>query len=466
MLFDKIRNFGEKIALINETKSVSYKQIFLKSKYLNKVIKKNKLILIICKNEIEIIFYYIAFTLNRSPLILVDSKTQKSEINSIIKKYKPEYICSAEQTLNQLELFNNNLLDKIENAIIIKNKNPKKYKINKHLFLLLSTSGTTGSSKYVRLSFKNIIDNTIKINEYLKIKKTDVAVTNMPFAYSYMLSIINTHIHFGASILVTEKSILDREFWKIYKKFKVSSFNGVPYIFEILEKIELKKIFNKNLRYITQAGGNLDLEIKKKIIKFFKNKLIPFYIMYGQTEASPRISFFDAIKNEKKISSIGKPLRGYKIFVKSTGGKIIREPFQKGILNVVGNNICLGYAKSFLDLKKGDKNKKKISTDDLGYFDNNGYYYITGRNNRVEKVLGNRIDLNDIDLKLKKKKFNIYSKIDNNRLFIYYTNKYNKNLLLSEIRKISNLNSNLIILKKIKKFIFNFNGKININKLN
>lgn len=466
MLFHKIRSFGDKIALINETKKISYKEIFLKSKYLNKIIKKNKLILIICKNEIDIILYYIAFTLNKSPLILVDGKTQKNEINSIIKKYKPDYICSAEQTLNQLELFNNNLLDKTQNAIIIKNKNLKKYKINKNLFLLLSTSGTTGSSKFVRLSFKNIFNNTLKINEYLKIKKTDVAITNMPFAYSYMLSIINTHIHLGASILVTEKSILDREFWKIYKKFKVSSFNGVPYIFEIMGKIDLKKIFNKNLRYITQAGGNLDLEIKKKIIKFFKKKTIPFYVMYGQTEASPRISFFDVTRNEKKISSIGKPLQGYKIFVRSKGGKIIKKSFQKGILNVVGNNICLGYANSFLDLKKGDHNKKKISTGDLGYFDNDGYYYITGRNNRVEKVLGNRIDLNDLDLKLKKRKFNIYSKINNNKVFIYYTNKYNKNKLLAEVIKISNLNSNLIMLKKIKKFILNLNGKIDISKLN
>ena len=170
MLFHKIRSFGDKIALINETKKISYKEIFLKSKYLNKIIKKNKLILIICKNEIDIILYYIAFTLNKSPLILVDGKTQKNEINSIIKKYKPDYICSAEQTLNQLELFNNNLLDKTQNAIIIKNKNLKKYNINKKFFLLLSTSGTTGSSKFVRLSFKNIFNNTLKINEYLKIK--------------------------------------------------------------------------------------------------------------------------------------------------------------------------------------------------------------------------------------------------------------------------------------------------------
>jgi long-chain acyl-CoA synthetase len=291
MLFRNLRKFGKNHALINSKKKYSFNEIFLKSIELKKKILRNKLILIICKNEIDIIFYYIAFAYNKSPLILVDSKTSKDELQSIINKYKPYYICSNLEILKNLRILNNPLIDKSDETIVIENTKVKNFKINKSLFLLLSTSGTTGSSKFVRLSFKNIYDNTIKILEYLKINKSHVGITNMPFAYSYMLSVINTHIHSGASMFVTDKSIIDRDFWKIYQKYKISSFNGVPYFFEILNKIGLKKIFNKNIKYITQAGGKLDIEIKKKLLQFSNKKIVPFYVMYGQTESSPRISF-------------------------------------------------------------------------------------------------------------------------------------------------------------------------------
>ena len=156
---------------------------------------------------------------------------------------------------------------------------------------MLPTSGSLGSNKYVKVSRKNIYENTISIIKYLRISKKDTAITNMPFHYSYMLSILNTHLQQGGTIVVSNVSIIQKDFWEIFKKFKVTSFNGVPYIYEIMEKIGLKRIFYKYLRYITHAGGKLDKNLSLKIAQLSLEKKTKFFSMYGQTEASPRISF-------------------------------------------------------------------------------------------------------------------------------------------------------------------------------
>ena len=120
-----------------------------------------------------------------------------------------------------------------------------------------------------------------------------------------MLSILNTHFQQGGTIIVSRKSIIQKEFWEIFKDFKITSFNGVPYIYEMMNKIGLKRIFSKNLRYITQAGGKLGEKLSLKLAKLAIKKKIKFFSMYGQTEASPRMSFIEKTRTE------GKHVRGY-----------------------------------------------------------------------------------------------------------------------------------------------------------
>ena len=113
----------------------------------------------------------------------------------------------------------------------------------------------------------------------------------MPAGYSYGLSILNSHLKAESKIVLNNNSIVEKSFGRKMKKFKVNSFGGVPEFYEFLRKLNFEKYVNKNMKYLTQAGGKLnekDLEYFGKICK--KNK-IKFYIMYGQTEASPRISF-------------------------------------------------------------------------------------------------------------------------------------------------------------------------------
>ena len=95
--------------------------------------------------------------------------------------------------------------------------------------LLMPTSGSTGSSKLVRLSYENLESNTSSIIKYLKIRKKDVTITTLPISYVYGLSIINTHLKSGATIVLTNKSVVENLFWDLFKKYKITSFGGVPF---------------------------------------------------------------------------------------------------------------------------------------------------------------------------------------------------------------------------------------------
>ena len=208
------------------------------------------------------------------------------------------------------------LLKKIKNYKILKQKEYKNIKTDKNLAILLSTSGSTGAKKFVKLSYKNILDNTKNIIKFLKIKSNHKTITTMQPYYSYGFSILNTHLYAGASIVITNFSFLQREIWNLIKFQKITSFGGVPYIFEILKKIKLDKVNLPSLKYITQAGGALDLNTTKYFLNYGKKKKIKFIIMYGQTEASPRMTYLPFNMLEKKIGSIGIPIPGGSIKLK------------------------------------------------------------------------------------------------------------------------------------------------------
>ena len=203
----------------------------------------------------------------------------------------------------------------------MKNKKSKNKKLNKNLSLLLSTSGSMGSIKFVKLSKINLKHNTDSIIKYLKLNSKDSSITNLPISYSYMLSVINTHLEVGASIIISKTSLIEKEFWKTFKNSKVTSFNGVPYTYEMLIKIGLKNIKINTLKYLTHAGGKIEERILKKILSFCNKNNLKFFSMYGQTEASPRISYLKPEFSKKKIGSIGKGTPGNKIYIIDRSGK-------------------------------------------------------------------------------------------------------------------------------------------------
>ena len=266
----------------------------------------------------------------------------------------------------------------------------------RELALLLSTSGTTGSPKLVRLSYENVNSNAAAVAQYLGLKQSDRAITSLPMNYSYGLSVINSHLIVGASLVLTEDSVIDNSFWKTFNDEKVTSFAGVPYSYELLSKIDFENFSLPSLKYMTQAGGRLS----EGMIKYFggiaKRQGFKFYVMYGQTEATARMSYLPPNKTLAYPSSIGIPIPGGKFELIDESNNIISEAGRTGELVYSGLNVMLGYAEKINDLFK-NREIEFLKTGDLAKYDENGLYYIVGRKSRFLKIFGNRIGLDDVE---------------------------------------------------------------------
>jgi acyl-CoA synthetase (AMP-forming)/AMP-acid ligase II len=460
-LFGNFYKFKNRVALINEIKKITYRELINIFNKLSKIFKQKSVLLILCDNSLGSIIGYLFCLYSNNVAILIDKRISNNDLQELINLYKPNFILSDVLMTNKKFDFKTKIFESYLYFTKI-----KKYSLKSNLQLLLPTSGSMGVAKFVKLSNENLYINSKSIIKYLKLNKNDVAITNMPFFYSYMLSIINTHLHVGGKIVVSKDSILQKKFWDVYLKNKITSFNGVPYVYELIEKIGIKKIITKKLRYITQAGGKLDQTIKEKIWMELKRYGVEFFVMYGQTEASPRISYLKNNDLITKKESIGKCIEGTKLFLRNSLKKKIYKPFTEGNIYCKGKNIMLGYSNNYRDL---NKNKKihELDTGDIGFFDNDNFYFIKSRSKRISKINGIRLDLDELEKKLQKNdiKANIVNNDKKIGIFYYNNSKITLNKIKKKVEIITNQNPEIFFFKKLKKIPRTINKKISYNEL-
>lgn len=258
------------------------------------------------------------------------------------------------------------------------------------LALLLSTSGSTGSPKLVRLSHSGLAANAASIVDYLCIRPDDRAITTMPLAYSFGMSILNSHLEAGASLVLTDESLLGRGFWDLAQAQGITSLSGVPATFEMLRRVDLERFQLDRLRMLTQAGGRLRDALIEHFLEVGERLGLQFFVMYGQTEAGPRISYVPANFLRDKVGSIG---------IAVPGGKLDLDPASSELV-FKGQNVMLGYAECREDLANGDEFNGVLHTGDLARRDADGYFYITGRSKRFVKISGNRVNLDEVEAML------------------------------------------------------------------
>ena len=447
-MFNNLIKFGNKTALIDyELGNLTFKEIIKETKRIQNKLNSENIVLLVASNSLESVTGYIAFLNHPKTItILVDKSFKSKFINGIINLYKPNFIFAPKEF--KFEVNTEEITVKKKSYKLHKTFFKKFKKINFKNFLLLSTSGTTQNPKFVRLSKQNILSNTKNIISYLSIKSSHTTITTMPMGYSYGLSIINTHLFAGSKILLNEKTIFESEFWKRIRENKISSFGGVPEFYEYLKKLKFEKQNISSLVYITQAGGKMNEEYLKYLGNICSNFNIKFFVMYGQTEASPRMSYLDWKKFNVKPNSIGKPLKGCHFELLDENKKKINKKNTIGEIVFYGKNVCLGYANSQKDLQKGDENKKKLFTGDLGVKDKDNYFYIVGRKNRIIKLFGKRCNLKDIEnfLKIKGIKANCYQ--NDKKLQLNLLSNHVIEKVKNDLSEYLGINKNFILIKK------------------
>jgi len=426
-------------------------------------IKTRSLVLILCQNQYESIFFYIN-AINRGVVsILIDAQSDSSLLKRLVREYEPDFIFTPSTKEAQ---FDNYLIEhQLRNYFLLKSTHHGTLTLHNELALLLSTSGTTGSPKLVRLSYENLISNASSIAEYLGLDSSETAISNLPINYSFGLSIINSHLFVGGSVVITMESITQSRFWNLFKKFNVTSLSGVPYTFEVLKKFRLLNAELPSLKTLTQAGGKLSNELIEHFTKFTINNGIRFFIMYGQTEGTARLSYLPPQFNMEKLGSIGKAIPKGEFQIIDENGKIINQPGTSGELVYSGPNVMLGYADCKKDLIRGNENNGRLLTGDIALFDDQGFYFIVGRIKRFIKLFGNRVNLDELERLLFDIGIQSACKGSDNALVIYILNQENTPLVKEFLTKKLGLHFSVLDIRIIEEIPKNTSGKTLYSKL-
>lgn len=405
-VFREIYSFGDRYAAITDERSITYNELSEICNKIGKKLEERNLIFHICSNSLGSFAGYTAFLNNNQVQMLLNEDMENEGLNQLILLYRPKYLYLSEERCGRFScdgFLHYEKTVELYGYVLLKTKESVGPVLHKKLALLLTTSGSTGSPKYVRLSYQNVQDNAKSIVSYLELGAEERPITILPMWYTYGLSIINSHLLVGATLLISKKKVIEKEFWEFFNKNNATSISGTPYTYWLLYKMGFLQMCLPSLRAMTQAGGKLSEELHKKFAKFSERSGIRFYVMYGQTEATARMAYLPYQKVAEKCGSIGMAIPGGRLSLLDDEGNEIEGTDIAGEIVYYGSNVSMGYANCAADLEKGDERNGVLHTGDIGKRDRDGYYYIVGRKNRIIKMYGNRVSLDEMEVLIKDK---------------------------------------------------------------
>ena len=392
--------YDDLLAVINDKgEKVTYKELHFFSDILYTKINHRCLVFCLCQNSIDSIKGYVSFLNNKVVPLMLDANLEIDFLINFIKIYKPEFLWIPQKRMEDFP--QDEIIFSSDEYCLIKLQTDSIFPMHDDLALLLTTSGSTGSPKLVRLSYDNVLANAQSIAKYLSISFMERPITTLPMYYSFGLSIINSHLLKGATLLLTSYSIIQKEFWNFLKTEQATSLSGVPYTYEILKRLRFFRMDLPSIKTLTQAGGKLNVELNREFAEYCQSTDRSFFAMYGQTEATARMSYLPCQQSISKLGSIGIAIPGGEFYLIDENGDVINEYDRVGELVYLGKNVSLGYAECGDDLMLGDENYGTLYTGDLAKMDTDKYYYIVGRKKRFIKLFGNRVNLDETEQLLK-----------------------------------------------------------------
>lgn len=288
--------------------------------------------------------------------------------------------------------------------------------------VLMTTSGSSGVAKAVMLSYENLAANARSISQYLPMTAQDVTMTMLPLHYAYGLSVLNSHLHCGATLVLSDYTVLQPQFWTLFKQHQVQSISGVPFSYQLLRQLRLERMQLPHLRYLTQAGGALTTELRGYLQQLSRDKDWPVYLMYGQTEATARIAYLPPALLADFADCIGHAIPEGELWLEALANDdapsanithaLSVEPnaptlCHYGQLFYRGPNVMLGYAYQHSDLCQLTAALDRLATGDIAERLPNGLFRIVGRVSRLIKLHGKRFQLDYAEQQLRSLGFDV-----------------------------------------------------------
>jgi acyl-CoA synthetase (AMP-forming)/AMP-acid ligase II len=381
---------------------INYRDLYSSSSYLaewiGKTVGTGKHIVLMSANNLFFIKLYLAIIKSGNICIPLDPGIEKENYRYIHELTNPVMIFLTREVEKRLELnselawFPDTLPSAPETFIP---EAPGGDFDREKCAEIIFTSGSTGKPKGVMISHKNLIANTSSIIEYLQLTSEDRMLVVLPFYYCYGLSLFHTHLRVGGSIVFNNSFIFLGGVLKSLIDYKCTGFAGVPSHFQILlrKSDSFKQTKFPDLKYVTQAGGKL----APIFIDEFReaHPEVRFVVMYGQTEATARLSWLPPEVYDRRKGSMGRGIPGVELRVVNDNGALIK-PGETGEVIARGDNIMMGY---FAD-EEATKTAIRdgwLYTGDLGTVDEDGYIYLTARSKEIIKVRGKRISPKEIE---------------------------------------------------------------------
>ena len=464
VFFDKLERFGNAVALEAQGQaSLSYRDLAEKAGQFSALCSSRKLAFVLCDNSMDSLVGYLGLLGARVVPALFGKALDADALALLLEKYRPLYLWLPQQ--RQLQENHGRVLHSVGDYVLVQTAYAQDYGLHAELALLLTTSGSTGSPMLVRQSYQNIASNARAIADYLEISQADRPITTLPMHYTYGLSILHSHLLRGCTILLNEAAVVERAFWQRLKAGCATTFGGVPYTYEMLQRMRFQTMERGSLQTLTQAGGKMDAEASRKMAQICADKGLRFFSMYGQTEATARMSYLPPEQALAKAGSIGIAIPGGSFHLEDAQGSPIEASDVAGELVYQGDNVSMGYASCAQDLCLSDSNQGVLRTGDIALRDADGFYYIVGRKKRFLKIFGNRVNLDEVEAMVTQMGFEVACVGSDDHLKIYSPQAEQRGQICAELFRKTGIHPSAMEVCFVDKLPRSESGKIRYAEL-
>ena len=297
-LLDHLRRYADNIAVHTDSQQLSYAELADRVQTAAAALgDSRRLVLLETRNDVDTLVHYLAALAGRHVVLPVPAGRDH---DALLHTYDPDTV--------------------ISDGVVAHRHGTGTHRLHEDLAMVMSTSGSTGSPKLVRLSYTNLTSNARAIAEYLGIDETDIAATTLPLSYCYGLSVVNSHLIRGAGLILTDLSVTDEQFWELFRRHRGTSFAGVPYTFDLLDRAGFATMDLPHLRYVTQAGGRMPPERVRQFAGYARDGGWKLFVMYGATEATARMAYLAPELALSRPEAIGTPIPGGSFSIEPVDG--------------------------------------------------------------------------------------------------------------------------------------------------